>query len=421
MAARGLHIAWLGAGPSTKESGGVPGVANELLGGLAALGHRIDCFVPSSAAGELPPQLASEPNLRIVHGTSGWRRGRWYSRGRAGIFVSGLAARAFGAVRMRREVLRRHSEDPYDVVYQFSNIESLGVPARMRRERVPLAIHPETHIAGELRFLWRERKLALRCQPARTFAVAVSTMSVRSVVQRRRVRGADLLICISSVFRDHIHADYGFPLERTVVVPNPIRLERFTEPRLDRGVSEPPVVLVLGRVSARKGVEDVVAVAHELLARGSRVRVRVVGGATLWSDYRKLMEDLPSANAEYAGRVPPPEIPGELTRADVMLAPSRYEPFALTVAEALACGVPIVATSEVGAIEGVDRSVVTEVAPGAVAAMADGIEALTARLGTDAAALRATARAEAERLFAADRVCSQISDALQALVHGVGS
>ena len=421
MAPRPLHIAWLGAGPTARETGGVPGVANELLGGLAALGHRIDCFVPSSGGGELPERLASEPNLRVIRGTSGWRRGRWYSRGRAGIFVSGLAARAFGAVRMRREVLARHREDPYDVVYQFSNIESLGVPSRMRRERVPLVIHPETHIAGELRFLWRERALALRCQPARTFVLAVATMSVRAAVQRRRVRRASLLICISSVFRDHIHADYGFPLGRTAVVPNPIRLERFTEPHLDRAVSHPPIVLVLGRVSARKGVEDVVAVARELLARGTQVRVRVVGGATLWSDYRELMNDLPPENAEYAGRITPAEIPAELTRADVMLAASRYEPFALTVAEALACGVPIVATSEVGAIEGVDRAVVAEVAPGAVATMADGIEALVGRLTADAAPLRATARREAERLFAADRVCAQVSEALQALVHGVGT
>jgi glycosyltransferase involved in cell wall biosynthesis len=417
MAARPLHIAWLGAGPSAKETGGVPGVANELLAGLAALGHRIDCFLPASG-GELPAQLAAEPNLRLISGTSDWSYSRWYSRGRAGIFLSGLVARSLASLRLRREVLRRHREDPYDVVYQFSNIESLAMPARLRG-RVPLVIHPETHIAGELRFLWRERSLALRCQPARSFGVAAGTMAVRAAVQRRRVRRASLLICISSVFRDHIHRDYGFPLERTVVVPNPIRLERFTAPRLDRGLSEPPTVLVLGRVSARKGVEDVVALARELLARGSNARVRVVGGATLWSDYRKLLEDLPAENAEFAGRIPPAEVPAELVRADVMLQASKYEPFGLTVAEGLACGVPVVGTSEVGAIEGVDRAVVVEVAPGDVNAMADGVERMIAGLASDALTLRTTARHEAERLFAADRVCAQISAALQALVDGV--
>ncbi|HXB15571.1 MAG TPA: glycosyltransferase family 4 protein [Solirubrobacteraceae bacterium] len=420
MASRALHIAWLGAAPSAKESGGVPGVARELLSGLSALGHRIDCFLPAAAGPEEPQELEARSNIRFIRGTSEWSYGRWYSSGRAGIFLSGLATRAIGSLRLRREVLRRHRADPYDVVYQFSNIETLGMPARLRG-RVPLVIHPETHIAGELRFLWRERALALRCQPARSFALAAATMTVRSVVQRVRVRRASLLICISTVFRDHLHRDYGFPLERTLVVPNPIRLERFTEPRLGRALAEPPTVLVLGRVSARKGVEDVVAVARELLARGSDARVRVVGGATLWSDYRPLLEDLPKENAEFAGRIPPSEIASELTRADVMLAASKYEPFGLTVAEALACGVPIVATSEVGAIDGVSRSVVAETAPGDVMAMTDAIEGMIERLRAEPRPLRENAREEAERLFATATVCAQISAALQALVHGVQS
>ncbi len=217
MAGGHLHIAWLGAGPSAKESGGVPGVARELIAGLAAQGHRIDCFLPS-AVRELPPHLRELANVTFVQGTSEWRYDRWYSRGSIAIFLSGLLARAFGSLRLRREVLRRHRKDPYDVVYQFSNIESLAVPSSLRG-RVPLVIHPETHIAGELRFLWRERRLALRCQPKRSFVAAAVPMALRAVVQRFRVRRADLLICISSVFRDHIHRDYGFPLERTVVVP----------------------------------------------------------------------------------------------------------------------------------------------------------------------------------------------------------
>jgi len=417
MTARPLHIAWLGAGPSIKESGGAPGVAREVMTGLAAQGHRIDCFLPA-ASRELPADLQQLENVRFVQGTSEWRYGRWYSRGRTGIFLSGLAARAAGLLRLRREVLRRHRQDPYDVLYQFSTIEPLAVPARLKG-KVPLVIHPATHIAGELRFLWRERSTALRFQSKVSFAVAAGTMAVRSAVQRRAVRRADLLICISSVFRDHIHRDYGFPLERTVVIPNAIRLERFTEPRLDRGLGSPPTVLVLGRMSARKGVEDIVAVARELLSRGSPARVRVVGGATLWSDYRPLLEDLPAQNAEFVGKVAPTEVPAELAAGDLLLQPARFEPFGLTVAEGLACGLPAVATSEVGAIEGVDREVVAEVAPGDITAMADAIERLLAALGTDAGALRATARHEAERLFATGRVCEEISAALHAAVHGV--
>ncbi len=360
----------------------------------------------------LPARLTEQENLRFIGGTSEWRWNRWYNRTRIGRFMTSLASRGLASLRMRREVLRNHRENPYDVIYQFSNIESLGMPARLRGE-VPLVIHPETHIAGELRFLVKERRLALRCQPLHTLLIAAATMAVRSVVQRRRIRRARLLICISSVFRDHMLHDYGFPRERTIVIPNPIRMQRFAGADLARGLGHPPTVLVLGRVSARKGVEDVVAVAHRLLERGIPARVRVMGGASLWSDYRKLLEDLPSENSEFVGRFPPTEVPAELASADILLQASRYEPFGLTVAEALASGVPIVGTSEVGAIEGVDRGVVVEVAPGDVEGMVAGIETMIGRLGAEPAPVRAQAHAEAARLFAADRVCEQISAALE--------
>ena len=65
------------------------------------------------------------------------------------------------------------------------------------------------------------------------------------------------------------------------------------------------------------------------------------------------------------------EIPAGLT--DVLLQASKTSRSARRWAEALAAGVPVVATSEVGAIEGVDRAAAAEVArPGDIEGMADG-------------------------------------------------
>jgi glycosyltransferase involved in cell wall biosynthesis len=408
---RSLRIAWLGAAPG--DGGGVPGVATELLHGLTALGHRIDCFIPA-AAYRPPAELADNERLTFVGGTGDWKWDRWYSRTRVGAFASGLVARGLASLRLRREIAARHARAPYDVLYQFSNIESLAVPPRVARE-VPLVIHPETHVAGELRWMIAERRLALRCQPRRTFAFVAAIMGLRALAQRVRIRRADLLVCISGVFRDHLVRDYRFPRDATVVVPNPVRIERFAA--ADRGLGTPPTVLVLGRVAVRKGIDDVVAVARTLLEREVDARIRVVGGPSLWSDYTPLLEELPNENAEYAGGVPPTEIPAELARADVLLQASRYEPFALTVAEALAAGLPVVASSEVGAIEGVSRTVVAEVAPGDVEGMATAIATLLRRLQANPSEMRSLARAEASRLFASSVVCEQISHALERLAH----
>ncbi len=308
MPARQLHIAWLGPAPGA--DGGVPGVATELLHGLAGRGHRIDCFFPSSGQ-KIPDRLAQDGNVTFTWGTAEWQWDHWYSRTRTVALASGMFARALASVRLRRQILRRHRQDPYDLIYQFSNIESLAVPSRLTRT-VPLVIHPETHSAGELRSLLAERRLSMRCQSRHRFAIVVAIMLVRTLVQRRRIRRASLLVCISGVFRDHLVRDYGFPIAATVVVPNPVRLERFTP--ADRPLGEPPVVLVLGRIVARKGIETVTAVAKTLREREVSVRIRVVGGPSLWSDYTRLLEDLPRENAEYAGPIPGSEIPAELRR-----------------------------------------------------------------------------------------------------------
>jgi glycosyltransferase involved in cell wall biosynthesis len=408
-ARRPLRIAWLGSTPL--DTGGAPGVVTELLEGLVELGHQIDCFFPGRGQ-FVSARLAERENPAFIWGMSGWRWNRWYSRSGIAAFATGLTARASGSMRLRREIMRRHRERPYDVIYQNSTIESPGAPAALLRE-VPLVIRPDTHIAGELRWLLAERQLAFACQPRYVWAATAAMMSVRALVQRARIRRASLVICISRVFRDHLAADYRFPLERTVIVPNPIRLGRFTARR--DAVGEPPTVLVLGRVALRKGVEDVVALAHELLARNVHVRIRIAGGPSLWSDYTKLLEDLPE-NAEYIGPVHHSRIPQELADSDMLLQASKYEPFGLTVGEALAAGVPVIATSEVGAIEEVDPAVVETVAPGDVQGMATAVIAMIERLRERPAELGTIARAEAERLFSTRAVCRQISDALERLL-----
>ena len=100
----------------------------------------------------------------------------------------------------------------------------------------------------------------------------------------------------------------------------------------------------------------------------------------------------------------------------MLLQASWYEPFGLTVAEALAAGVPVVATSEVGAIEGVDASVGPVSAPGDVEGMFAAVRKTLERLEASPSQMRRTAHAEAERLFARELVCARISAELQALV-----
>lgn len=406
----------LGAAPGREESGGAPGVSTELLYGLAKLGHEIDCYLPG-AERPMPARLTRSESLTFVWGSTRWHWNRWYSQTKLMAFASGLLIRVVGSLRLRREIIARHRREPYDVLFQVGNIEGFAAPRSLRRT-VPLVMRPDTHMAGALKGLLAERAIALRCQPLHEYALVTAITAVRVVVQRFRVHRATLLVCVSGVFRDHLVRDYHFRRASTVVIHNPVHLERFEG--VAQRPSRSPTVLMLGRISLRKGVEDVVELARRMRDRDMSVRLRIVGGPSLFSDYTKLLEDLPSENAEYVERVPPSEVPAELARSDLLLAPSKYDSFGLTAAEALAAGVPVVATTEVGAIEQVDRAVATAVPPGDVEAMMAAIADMLERVSTNREEMSAIARAEAKRLFAPESICAQISDALT-LVAGAGT
>ena len=407
-----LHIAWLGPVPT--ENGGVGEVATHLLAGLANLGHRIECFMPGSVS-ELPESLTGKPNLSFTGSPDRWQWNRWYSRSPLAAFATGLYSRGRAFIQLRRTIAERHAEDPFDLIYQFSNIETVAVPRAIARE-VPLVIHPQTHAAGELRWLVAERDLARRSHSSIRSLIATALFSVRTLVQRATIGRARLLVCISSVFRDHIVRDYGFPRDGTVVIPSPVDLSRFEQVQSAGAQQEPPVALVVGRIALRKGVEQIVELSQVLAERGSDVHLRIVGGHSLWSDYRPLLKDLNGRNATYAGSVPADAIPNELRDAAMLIQASKFEPFGLTVAEALATGVPAIGTTEVGALEGTSKLSALTVPVGNAAALADAVEETSRRLKTDPVGVRQAARADSERLFYPPAVCQQISDALEELV-----
>jgi glycosyltransferase involved in cell wall biosynthesis len=82
-----------------------------------------------------------------------------------------------------------------------------------------------------------------------------------------------------------------------------------------------------------------------------------------------------------------------ISRSGVLLQLSRYEPFGLTVIEALATGTPVVVTPAVGSAEHLPAAVARVVAPGDISALAGAIDELlvTARSEDQRAACRAAA------------------------------
>jgi glycosyltransferase involved in cell wall biosynthesis len=407
-----MRLAWLG--PAPDDGGGVPYVGTLLLDGLLRLGVEIDCFFVSGDT-DAPAVLRGHENLSLIREATSWRWNAWYSRTPLVSFVTGQSARALAQARLARAITRLHAKRPYDAVYQFSQPELLALrPARRRLP--PFVLHPQTHAAGELRWHRRESALARRCEPWTQHYGARALLRGRARVQRSDMRVARLVVASSERFRGHLVADYDIPRARTTVVPNPIDVSRFS-PGGAATNGRPLTILFVSRMSVRKGVEQVVALSHRLHDLAGSVRIVLVGDATLWSDYRCLLDDLDPSTATHRGWCEPDELSRLYRDAALLVQPSRYEPFALTVAEALAAGVPVVASDEVGATEGVDGQCCRTFPAGDLEAFEGSVRAALDSLRSGGrATLSAIARREAERLFSPEVVARRLLAAITEVV-----
>jgi len=194
---------------------------------------------------------------------------------------------------------------------------------------------------------------------------------------------------------------------RAEVIHHGIDTEGFSPPvdraALRRRLGLPEVDVILGcfgRIRAQKGTDAFVDAAIDLLQDRPGMTALVMGRATEGDEAFLGELKARAAAAGLADRIRfMPEVPvhdiADWYRAlDLYVAPQRWEGFGLTPLEAMACGVPVVAT-RVGAFE----EIVTEdtgslVPPGDVPALASAIAALL----DDAARRNRAGRAALERV-----------------------
>ncbi len=87
-----------------------------------------------------------------------------------------------------------------------------------------------------------------------------------------------------------------------------------------------------------------------LLPRYPYLRLRIVGHGHQSKEMKEFV-DMKGicAQVDFLGPLPKPEIAAEMRRSSALLHPSRYETFSVVCAEALCCGIPVIA-SNVGAV-----------------------------------------------------------------------
>jgi glycosyltransferase involved in cell wall biosynthesis len=162
------------------------------------------------------------------------------------------------------------------------------------------------------------------------------------------------IIAVSQSVAANVHAQGIFRNDQIAVLPNGIDLTKFN-PRVDDGPSNRLRVGILGELTPNKGQIEFVRAA-EIVARQIENVEFIVAGRDNSSagDYGQQLKEMIGAS-EFRNRIQLVEseidVPQFLPTLDLLVSASRSEAFGLTIVEAMAVGVPVVATATDGARE----------------------------------------------------------------------
>jgi glycosyltransferase involved in cell wall biosynthesis len=198
---------------------------------------------------------------------------------------------------------------------------------------------------------------------------------VFSWASRYGYRKADAVVATSTGVADDLAGTFGVAARRIHVVHNPIDLDAIAialnEPidAAHQAIWEPPVIVAAGRLADAKNYPLLIEAVALLRARVP-ARLVILGTGDLEASLRALVAQKRMERVvTFAGFQSRPW--RYIARADVFALSSRYEGFGNVLVEAMACGVPVVATSSPGTREivtdGVDGLLVDRHEPAALA------------------------------------------------------
>lgn len=274
---------------------------------------------------------------------------------------------------VRGLVARLHQQYPFDLIHAHFTFPDGWVAARLARKYgVPSIIteqaawHPwmDDYAVVRRQALWAARQC--------TFHIAISQFLRKTI------------------------ADFTGDSPKLRVIPDCVDAEVY---RLaEDGVGwKPDQILFVGTIRHVKGVDVLLRAIKLLVKRGRAARLILVGESfyrNYQQDYAGLMQMAKelklNSHVKFAGGKPVEEVVRAMQQSALLVLPSRRETLGMVLAEAMACGTPVVATRCGGPEDIVTDRVGILVPPEDPAALADAIErVLNERARFDPRALRA--------------------------------
>ncbi len=201
-------------------------------------------------------------------------------------------------------------------------------------------------VAGLLRPLLR-RPIIVKISGAWEFEGGILDPKLRRdpIVRMRNacIRQIDYVQCISA-YTGKMLRQAGYPERRIRMIPNAVDLARFRAP-LRVGVRVEPVALFVGRIQPVKGLDVLIDAWAKVLRLVPQARLIIAGDGAILPQLRARAAERGVADfIHFPGRVTQLEAAAMYEQADVYVQPSHLEGLPNSVLEAMASGLPVVAT-----------------------------------------------------------------------------
>jgi UDP-glucose:(heptosyl)LPS alpha-1,3-glucosyltransferase len=323
------------------EIGGVEGVARSLATGLAAKGHDVHVFTSERAECGIDGVT--------IHRVTGWQ------------FSS--IAKTLSFPYFAKKAIQQQGD--FDIVHAFSRMAGADI---YRLADPPQAAHLNRNYQGFKRVF---AKLSLR------------NRTILGLEQKTYTDYQTKLVTNSYRTRRDLERYCAVEGSRVSVIRNGVNTERFhlglRETHRDTILNElgipndARVLLFMGNDFRRKGLAQTVQVLETLQQRMPDKPLHlIVVGLERTPIFRKDVEERGlSSTVHFMGRCKNSE--RFYGAADVFILPTREDPFANTILESLACGVPVITTRTNGAGEILESEL-----EGRVVASADDCDAMVA-------------------------------------------
>jgi glycosyltransferase involved in cell wall biosynthesis len=236
------------------------------------------------------------------------------------------------------------------------------------------------------------------------------------------MRRANAITAVSKFQARELGKDLALPESEIHVIPNPIS-PALLQQALAQPRTEPPkpVVLYTGRIESNKGSLELLQSIDQVAAQFPSVEYLLAGGRHNSIDDRSLATTIGTngtrKRVQLLGHVPWQDLADLYRRASVFVMPSHYETFGISVIEAMAFGLPVVATNVGGLPEVVEDGVTgILVPPKDSQALGEAI----VRLLRDPDLSTRLGRAGRERVrseFTVDRIVAQTLEVYQSVIR----